>query len=66
MAILHFDTQEEMDNAFEAGMEAAQEEYRLKNAIAEAEQRVAEARDELASAEEELNELHDQLNELGV
>lgn len=66
MGIQYFDSEQEMDDAFEAGMEAAQEEHRLKNAIAEAEQRVADARDELQSAEEELNELHEQLNELGI
>jgi peptidoglycan hydrolase CwlO-like protein len=66
MGIQYFDSEEEMDAAFEAGMEAAQEEWRLKNEIAEAEQRVAEARDDLTRAEEELKELEEQLKELSV
>jgi predicted nucleic acid-binding Zn-ribbon protein len=64
VAILHFDSQEEMDAAFEAGMEAAQEEYQLKKDITEAEERVEYVRDELLSAEEELKELQEQLKDL--
>jgi chromosome segregation ATPase len=65
MSIHHYETEGELDDAFEDAMDAMQEEQRLRDAICEAEVRVAEARDELQEAEEELNALHEQLNALG-
>jgi predicted nucleic acid-binding Zn-ribbon protein len=66
MSIHHYDTEDELDDAFEAAMDAMQEEQRLKDAICEAEERVAEARDELQGAEDELLDLRKQLEALGA
>jgi outer membrane protein TolC len=66
MGIQYFDSEQEMDDAFEATMENIQEERRIRYAIEQAEQRVEDALDELQCAEEELKELQEQLEELSV
>jgi hypothetical protein len=66
MGIQEFDTEEELEDAFEENMERMQEEARLKDAICEAEYRVGVARDEWMAAEEELKDLRDQLDALGM
>lgn len=66
MGIQEFDTEEEMDDAYEANMERMQEEARLKDAICEAEYRVGVAHEEWMGAEAELKDLRDQLDALGI
>lgn len=56
MPISYFETEEELDEAFENEMDTMQEEALLNAAIEEAEQRVDDARDALREADEDEEE----------
>ncbi len=66
MGIQHFDSQEAMDDEFEATMEAMQEEARLKELISETEHSLAETQEEVQRYEDELKDLNQQLENLGL
>jgi septal ring factor EnvC (AmiA/AmiB activator) len=61
MSIRHYESEEAMDEDFEARMVAIQEEQRLRDDISDVEERIASLRDQLKEAEDELKELEDEL-----
>jgi chromosome segregation ATPase len=64
MGITHYESQEEMDDAFEDMMENEQEKARLREEIEHAEHEVESRHDDWVSANEELAELRKELEQL--
>lgn len=64
MGIINYESQEDLDNAFEEAMESEQEKARLRSEIVEMETAVEHRYDEWVSAKEELEELRNQLDEM--
>lgn len=60
MGVQHFETQEDMDDAFEEIMEREEAKTRLRHEIEEMENEIESLKDELREKEEELKELEEE------